>query len=320
MLAGDWVVLDSVEDTHRTGRIIDIEPRQNELGRPKVANVDQVVIVHPLREPDFSYEQLDRYLTHTALAGLDAAICISKSDLGDDDQERDKIIGIYEQKLRLPLVFTSIHDMASFKIVRELVSGKTSVLAGVSGAGKSTLLNQLNPNLNLRVGKVSGKIGRGQHTTRHVELLEVLPQVDIADTPGFSNLKFDYVLPARIEAVYPDFKLFRDQCHFSDCLHLDEADCGVRPYVGNAIALSRYESYQAMILEALNYQEALQSSSQKQEQQYKTRHRKGRNKNMKILRIDEKDREASRKARNQQVSTLLEGYCDLDSIEEETLD
>ncbi len=311
MLAGDWVALDSVENTNHTARIIDIEPRRNVLSRPKIANVDRVVIVHPLREPDFDYEQLDRYLTHVTLAGVEAAICISKSDLCDDDGERSQIRKIYGEGLGFPLIFTSIHDRATLEDFKGLVDGRTSVLAGVSGAGKSTLLNHLNPDLNLKVGEVSGKIGRGQHTTRHVELIGVLPGVDIADTPGFSNLKFDYVVPAQIEGVYPDFAPFRGQCHFSDCLHLDEVDCAVRSRVGKAIAESRYESYQAMIREAADYQELMQSASRKDEQAYKTLHRKGRDKKMKVLRLDEKDREASRKTRKQQVSTLIE-----DSLED----
>ncbi len=301
VLVGDWVTLDNVDEANGTARVFEVLPRQNEISRPKMANVDQVVVVNSLREPDFDPCQLDRYLTHVALAGLSPVICLSKADLSDSQDELDEIRAVYAQGLGFKVLFSSVHQPQSLEAIRREAQDKVSVLAGPSGAGKSSLLNALQPSLKLRVGDVSEKIARGQHTTRHVELLVLAAGIYIADTPGFSNLKFNYALPEQVEAVFPDFEPFRARCAFSDCLHLDEADCAVRENL-HEIALSRYESYQAIQEEAMQHRQELQSTSRKQEEAYKKLDRKGRE--VKILRLKEKDRDASRRTQRQKVSLL----------------
>jgi ribosome biogenesis GTPase len=307
VLVGDMVELDTVDPANRTARIYGVLERRNAISRPKMANVDQVFIVYSMRDPDFDPLQMDRYLTHIELAGITPLLIISKSDLADSEAAKDAIRQLYAERLGLRVLFSSVHDADSLEPVRELTKDKMTVLAGPSGAGKSSLLNALNPELQLRVGEVSDKIGRGQHTTRHVELLALTSQERdtlIADTPGFSNLRFNYVMPAQIEAIYRDFAPYRAGCAFSDCLHIDEEGCAVRDHL-DEIPESRYRSYLSLVGEARLYKEETQSSSQKQEYGYKQVSTKGRDA-VRILRLKEKNRDLSRRAMKQQVS-LMDG-------------
>jgi ribosome biogenesis GTPase len=310
VLVGDMVELDTVDPANRTARIYGVLERRNAISRPKMANVDQVFIVYSLRDPDFDPQQMDRYLTHIELAGISPVLIVSKSDLADNDAAKEAIRQLYGERLGLRVLFSSVHDEGSLRPVRELTQGRITVLAGPSGAGKSSLLNALNPDLQLRVGEVSDKIGRGQHTTRHVELL-ALDSDDadtlIADTPGFSNLRFNYVLPVQVEAMYRDFAPYREHCAFSDCLHIDEEGCAVLARLAE-IPESRYRSYLSLVGEARQYKEEAQSSSQKQEYGYKQVSTKGRDA-VRILRLKEKNRDLSRRTMKQQVS-LMDGEED----------
>ncbi|MBY0403248.1 MAG: ribosome small subunit-dependent GTPase A, partial [Cyanobacteria bacterium] len=186
ILVGDAVVLDNLDPDSGQGRIVEVLERTNVLTRPKIANIHQAIIVHPLEEPAFSPAQLDRYLTHVELAGLDPIICISKCDLAKNQEQLEEIKDLYHAKLGYPILFTSVHHPNSLAPLVEMTRGKVSVLAGLSGAGKSSLLNFLKPSLKLKTQEVSEKISRGQHTTRHVELIEIAEATYIADTPGFS--------------------------------------------------------------------------------------------------------------------------------------
>lgn len=305
VLVGDFVELDSVNAGAGTARINRVLPRKNSISRPKLANVDRVLVVYSLREPIFDPNQMDRYLTHIELAGITPILCISKADLAENDEELARIRDLYECKLGYRVLFTSVNHPADLQPIRELAEGNITVLAGPSGSGKSSLLNALNANLQLRVGEVSEKIARGQHTTRHVELLSLFddsPDTLIADTPGFSNLKFTYVLPIQLEAAMRDFAPYREHCAFSDCLHVDEEGCAVRENLAS-IAESRYQSYLDMLAEARLYKEEANSTSQKQEFGYKQLDRKGKE-SVRILRLKEKNRDASRRTRKQQVSLL----------------
>ncbi|MCE3235825.1 MAG: ribosome small subunit-dependent GTPase [Vampirovibrio sp.] len=305
VLVGDFVELDSVNAAAGTARINRVLPRKNSISRPKLANVDRVLVVYSLREPIFDPNQMDRYLTHIELAGITPILCISKADLAENDEELARIRDLYECKLGYRVLFTSVNHLADLQPIRELAEGNITVLAGPSGSGKSSLLNALNADLQLRVGEVSEKIARGQHTTRHVELLSLFddsPDTLIADTPGFSNLKFTYVLPIQLEAAMRDFAPYREHCAFSDCLHVDEEGCAVRENLAS-IAESRYQSYLDMLAEARLYKEEANSTSQKQEFGYKQLDRKGKE-SVRILRLKEKNRDASRRTRKQQVSLL----------------
>jgi ribosome biogenesis GTPase / thiamine phosphate phosphatase len=322
VLVGDFVELDSINLATQTARINRVLERRNAISRPKLANIDQVLVVYSLHEPDFDPNQMDRYLTHIELAGLTPMLCISKIDLAASPDEVASIKALYADRLGYQVLFTSIWNEKSLAEIRTLIQGKISVLAGPSGSGKSSLLNALNPTLQLRTGEISEKIARGQHTTRHVELLSPLendPNTLIADTPGFSNLKFNYILPIQVEGAFRDFALYRTQCAFSDCLHIDEADCAVQAHL-EEIAESRYKSYRDLVAEARLYKEEANSTSQKQEFGYKQLDRKGKDA-VRILRLKEKNRDASRRTIKQQVSLMgVETEDGLDAAHEEFMD
>lgn len=225
---GDCVILDQCDTSNKLGRIVNVEPRKNELSRPKISNVDQVVIVHPVAQPAFDAQQLDRYLVHAALHQLPVIICLTKVDLlkaEDALQELEQWLSLYQTQLAYFVFVTSINDEDSLLPFIEACRGKISVLAGLSGAGKSTLLNHLNPQLALQTGEVSDKLERGQHTTRHTELLEPLPQMWVADTPGFSHLQFAHVEPLSIQSAFPELEAL--ECGFPDCLHRGEEQCAL---------------------------------------------------------------------------------------------
>lgn len=317
-LVGDFVELDSIQPQTGIARVNRVLPRKNSISRPKLANVDQVFVVYSLREPMFDPHQMDRYLTHIELAGVTPILCISKADLAESPDEQEAIRSLYAEKLGYTVLFTSIRESENLQTIRAFTKDKISVLAGPSGSGKSSLLNALNPHLKLRVGEVSEKIARGQHTTRHVELLSLFadePQTLIADTPGFSNLKFNYVLPERIQEIYRDFAQLRSHCAFSDCLHIDEEGCAVK--ADEAVASStRYLSYLDLIEEAKLYKDEVRATSQKEEFGYKQLDRKGKE-SLRLLRLKEKNRDDSRRTIRQQVSQLgLQGQ-DEDQSEED---
>lgn len=308
VLVGDWVELDNVDSATRTARVYQVLNRKNAISRPKMANVDQVLIVCSLRDPHFDPHQMDRYLTHIELAGVAPILCVSKCDLVENCAggfTLQDIQSLYQDRLGYSLICTSIRNTDSLSRIRELTGHKITVLAGPSGSGKSSLLNALNPMLQLRVGEISEKIARGQHTTRHVELLSLSaddPTTLIADTPGFSNLKFNYVLPTQLEAVYRDFNNFRADCAFSDCLHIDENGCAVLENI-DQISQTRYESYLDLIAEARLYKEQVSTTSQKQDFGYKQLDRKGKE-SVRILRLKEKSRDSSRRRIKQQLDLL----------------
>ena len=331
VVVGDLVLLDGISNPESelpTARIASVLPRTSLMPRPRVANINQVVIVNAIQQPAFDLHQLDRYLTLTALFGLSAVICIHKCDLAPDQDTLDRIIEFYQEKLGYQVIMTSIHQPDSLETLKATLSGKTSVLAGPSGAGKSSLLNAIRPDLNLRVGEVSDKIARGQHTTRHVELIAFDHQTYVADTPGFSHLKFDTVLPAQIESCFPEFTGLRDQCRYSDCLHLPvktgvsqemtntepnqtdsvlteaeaDSDGGCAIQYHPAIATSRYTSYLSFIEEAKTFEAQQKKSSSKSEYGMKTVSSKGQ-KDLSVLRLKEKSRQVSRRTERQQVLT-----------------
>lgn len=319
VLVGDFVALDSINEGAKTARIQRVKERKNTITRPKLANVDQVIVVYSLREPLFDPKQMDRYLTHIELAGLEPILCISKADLAESDEELRRIESLYREQLSYQVVFTSVHQPNRMQQIQSLVQDRITVLAGPSGSGKSSLLNALNPNFQLRVGEVSAKIARGQHTTRHVELLALSPEDPhtlIADTPGFSNLKFNTVLPIDLAGRFRDFQPYKAQCAFTDCLHVDEEGCAVLTN-RDQIADTRYQSYLDMLTEARAYKEEAAATSQKEEFGYKQLDRKGKEA-LQILRLKEKNRDASRRTQKQQVRLLeTEEHPDSDEFGDE---
>ena len=261
----DVRVGDFVELSNDKGFISKLLKRRNFIARPKVANIDLALVVCSIKEPELDFIQLNRYLVYLKYFNIDCAICFNKEDL-DKDLENTilKVKNIYE-KLGYPLFFISAKNKINLDSLAQFIKNKTIVFVGMSGVGKSTLLNALNPNVNLRVGEVSKKTLRGSHTTRHVEIIEC-GDFRIADTPGFSNLKFDFMLPGELVDLFDDIKKFKGGCKYSNCLHNTDKKniCSVCDNL-DKIEHSRYESYLAFLAECMEYKEKISKQSIKLE-------------------------------------------------------
>lgn len=233
------IVGDIVEVDLDSKIIIDIKPRKNELVRPTVSNIDQAIIVTSVKEPDFSTNLLDKLLVIIEYNNILPIICLTKLDLLDEKElkEMEKYINYYQS------IGYQVYLNTELENLKNIFKDKITVLAGQSGAGKSTLLNKLDSDLNLKTAPISKALGRGKHTTRHVELLPVLGGV-IADTPGFSALTFEGMEKSDIRDNFIEFNLYRHDCKYSDCMHHSENDCAVKEKVKEEkILQSRYDNY-----------------------------------------------------------------------------
>jgi len=232
-LVGDNVVIDE-----NNNYILEILDRKNELDRPSVSNIDQVVIVTSVKIPDFSSNLLDKLLTIIEFNNIKPVICFTKLDLLNEIEleEIEEIMDYYRK------IGYEVYSNTDSKL-KEIFKDKITVFAGQSGAGKSSLLNRLDNSLNLEIGEVSIALGRGRHTTRHTELIEVLGGY-IADTPGFSSIDFRGMKKSDIRDNFIEFNEYRDNCEYKDCMHINELKCAIKDKVNdNTIKLSRYENY-----------------------------------------------------------------------------
>jgi len=246
-LVGDRVAFE-VEATGE-GTVTEIEPRTSELVRPPIANVDTAVLVFSTQEPAVSHQLLDRFLVHTELVGLTTIICFSKKDLSGTGEEIAQALSKYAA-IGYEVFATSSLQRDGIQELAERLAGHISVFAGQSGVGKSTLLNAMIPGLNLETNEISHKLGRGKHTTRHVELIR-LPQGGwIADTPGFSQLDFQQVEPEELAKGFREIHALSEDCKFRGCLHMTEPGCAVRQALADGkIDPSRYEHYKLFLQE-----------------------------------------------------------------------
>ncbi len=295
ILVGDFVEFEN-------GVIKNILQRKNFIKRPSVANIDQIIIVSALKEPELDLHQLNRYIALAKYYDIETVLCFNKDDLKWDKHLREKIKKIYEP-LGYKIAYTSATEHNGIKNFEKILDGKTSVLCGNSGVGKSSLVNAINPNLNLRTKQVSEKTQRGTHTTRHCEIIKLNDTSRIVDTPGFSNARFDFLLPADVDLLFPDIAKFRDECKYSDCLHINEDGCNVLTNI-EKIDPTRYESYLTFVDEAKEYKERVKYEGKKQEHAKKLVH------NRQIAKISEKKRQSARNTLKQQI------YKEIDSISE----
>lgn len=258
---------DLVEVEEDSSAITKILPRNNYLPRPSVANIDQIAIVTSLSQPELDFVQLNRYLSQAKLYDIPALICVNKSDLAEAADLKEKILNIYTP-LCYKVVFTSALTGDGLEDLINAFKLKLTVLSGMSGVGKTSLLNKIHPDLQLKTKETSHKTGKGTHTTRHTEILEVLG-MQIADTPGFSYLRFDTVLPNIINEIFDEIKEYSVNCQFSDCLHLSEENsednCNVLANL-DKIGSHRYESYKVFVQEAVEYKDKLNKEGHKQEE------------------------------------------------------
>lgn len=288
---GDYVEFEN-------GAIEKILPRKNFITRPTVANIDQVIIISAVKEPELSFLQLNRYIAFAKYHDLKTVLCFNKNDLSDDDKTIEKVFSIYEP-LGFDILFTSALEGFGLDEFKDILQGKTSVLCGSSGVGKSSLINAVS-GINLRTKEVSEKTGRGTHTTRHSEIITIAEDTRIVDTPGFSNLKFDFLLPNGVDTLFSEIYPHKKNCKFQDCLHINETDCAVKAHLGE-IDMSRYESYVAFVEEAKEYKEKVKYQGVKTESSHKQTHSKT------AVKISSRKREKSRNTLKQNI------YKDVDN-------
>jgi ribosome biogenesis GTPase len=222
---------------------MEVGERTTELVRPPIANVDLAVLVFSMREPMFSASLLDKFLVHTELAGVDALIVLSKADLASS--EEITIIQDTYSQTGYTVIPVSTRSEQGLAEVSTALSDHITVIAGQSGVGKSSLINAMFPLVGLQTGEVSEKLGRGRHTTRHVELIPLPGDGYVADTPGFSSLEFTGITEQELASSFREFIRYADNCKFRGCLHLSEPGCAVRYAVeAEEIDLVRYQHYQ----------------------------------------------------------------------------
>ncbi|MCS0652255.1 ribosome small subunit-dependent GTPase A [Cytobacillus firmus] len=247
-LVGDEVVFQAESNTE--GYILEVKERKNELIRPPIANVDQAILVFSAVEPGFSTSLLDRFLVLVEFNHIKPLICITKIDLADENEYRE--IQQYASDYRkagYDVLLTSSETEEGVKDLMPYLEGEISVFAGQSGVGKSSLLNVLRPDLELKTNDISSHLGRGKHTTRHVELIEVGKGL-VADTPGFSSLEFTDIELEDLNYCFPEIQEKSEVCKFRGCLHMAEPKCAVKAACENGeIPSYRYEHYKTFLQE-----------------------------------------------------------------------
>lgn len=231
-LVGDEVIFDE-----NNNYILEVLPRKNYLLRPPVANVDQAVIITSVKHPDFSSNLLDKLLCIIEFNNIKPIICFTKLDLLDYNEleEIKKIIDYYKK-----IYEVYIND--DIEKIKHIFKDKITVFTGQSGAGKSTLLNKLDNSLQIKTNEISIALGRGKHTTRHVELIPLYDGL-VADTPGFSAVDFADMTNADIRDNFIEFNNYRENCKYKDCMHNKEDECAIKKEIDHNILKSRYENY-----------------------------------------------------------------------------
>lgn len=247
-LVGDNVVLSVLSADPPEGSIDEILERSSELIRPAAANVDQALVVFAAKDPEPNLNLLDRFLVMLVRMRIPALIVLNKTDLtGEESVLRCR--GIYGNA-GYPVLGVSTYTGQGIGQLRELLRGKTTVLAGPSGVGKSSLTNILIPEANMETGAVSEKIRRGRHTTRHSELFSLESGTYLMDTPGFSSMYVDDMEPEEMKDCFPEFAAYEPECRFAGCVHIGEKVCGVKAAVeAGKISRSRYENYRLLYTE-----------------------------------------------------------------------
>lgn len=241
-LVGDNVEFSILDEEAGEGNIDEILPRKNALVRPAAANVDQALVLFALTQPSPNLNLLDRFLVMMAMEEIPVVICFNKADLGDGAME-EEYKKIYDGA-GYEVHFISARTDLGMDQVRELLRGRTTVLAGPSGVGKSSLTNRIQPEASMETGDISRKIERGKHTTRHSELFFVEKDTYMMDTPGFSSMYTPEIEASELKEFFPEFAEFEDECRFLGCVHIGERVCGVKEAVKEGkISLSRYENY-----------------------------------------------------------------------------
>lgn len=241
-------------DSTGKGRIEQVLPRKNAFVRPAVANIDALICMTSDAIPVTDTYLVDRLSVTAVHNHCEVIVCVNKVD----ELRTDRIPEIY-RNTGFPVICTSAETGEGAKELRAAVAGKICAFTGDSGVGKSSILNVLNPQFSLRVGSVSEKLGRGRHTTRHVELFDLGHGTYLIDTPGFASFDMEAAEPilcGDLQYDFPEFAPYLGECRFNDCAHLKEPGCAVcRALESGKIHPKRYRSYQMMYEDASKYKE-----------------------------------------------------------------
>ena len=241
-LVGDFVRITRQGDK---GVLEALLPRKNAFIRPAVANIDQLVVLASCAIPVTEPFLIDRVLAIAQLQNVPALVVVNKDDLAP----AQPLAEIY-RRAGVPVLVTSAETGEGIEALREALAGKLSCLTGNSGVGKSSLLNRACPQLQLPVGEVSEKLGRGRHTTRHIELYSLGSNTFVADTPGFPAFdteRMELVHKEQLQYAFPEFAPYLGHCQFPDCAHRKEPGCAVRKALAEGeIGQTRYDSYERL--------------------------------------------------------------------------
>jgi ribosome small subunit-dependent GTPase A len=240
-LVGDNVEFDIINENDKEGNIIEILPRTNQIIRPAVANIDQVLLVQSVKKPKPQLLMLDKYLISMSFQKIPVSIVWNKIDLLEDlDKEYiESIFTAYKMAGYEMIEVSTVNNEGVLKL-REVLNKKTTVFAGPSGVGKSSIINMLVPKAFMETGSISERIERGKHTTRHSQLFLVEENSFICDTPGFTSMDIEKIDKNDLRLYYPEFSRFEGKCRFNGCVHVAEPDCAVKC---EEVSKIRYNNY-----------------------------------------------------------------------------
>ena len=241
-LVGDNVEIEVLDEKEKEGSVTAILPRKNSLIRPAVANVDQAFVIFAMENPKPNFMLLDRFLIMMEKENVPAVICFNKKDLATEEE----LEFLYEtyKSCGYQVILSSTFNGEGLEEIREILKGKTTVVAGPSGVGKSSITNALQENVQMETGEISKKLKRGKHTTRHSQVIPVGKDTYLMDTPGFSSLYLTDIEEQELKDYFPEFREYEDQCRFQGCRHIHEPGCAVKEALSNhKISSLRYEDY-----------------------------------------------------------------------------
>lgn len=244
-LVGDNVEITVLNEEEKEGSVTSILPRRNSLIRPAVANVDQAFLIFAMENPKPNFLLLDRFLIMMEQQEIPAVICFNKKDVGDKD-EMEKLYEIYTG-CGYRVVLSSTYEGEGMDEIREILNGKTTVVAGPSGVGKSSITNCMQGEVQMETGEISKKLKRGKHTTRHSQVIPVEKNTFLVDTPGFSSLYLTDMKEEELRDYFPEFVMYEPQCRFQGCMHIHEPGCAVKEALSEGkISQQRYDNYLAL--------------------------------------------------------------------------